>query len=115
MHSIRLSLLALTLILAMTIVAPLLLAAGARANCPASVSKYGQCTYKGDLLFCGACALSDSQSSLRGCDRCGAGYLCKSNSCAVLNRCAYNYSCDLCGCSWGRKSGLARPETHRVQ
>ncbi len=108
MHSGRLSLLAFLVVLGAAIVAPSLLATNARADCGPSVSRYGKCFYRGDLLFCGACALKESGGAISGCDRRGAGYLCKSKSCAVLKRCADQYSCDLCGCSWGRPTGFTR-------
>ena len=100
MAGTRSSVFALAAILAMAIVAPLFHTTTASAECSASVSRYGQCAYNGDLLFCGTCALQNSQKTIRGCDRCGAGYHCKSNSCAVINQCGYQYRCDLCGCSW---------------
>ena len=105
MHSSRLILLAF---LVAATVSTSLLATTARANCGPSVSRYGKCFYKGDLLFCGACALKEPGGAISGCDRCGAGYLCKSKNCAVLKRCADQYSCDLCGCSWGRPTGFTR-------
>ena len=98
MHGSRLNLFALLLILGATIMAP----TSASADCSASVGKYGHCVYKGDLLFCGTCALHDSQGGSGVCNRCGTGYRCEKNSCAVPNNgCGYEYTCDLCGCSWG--------------
>lgn len=115
MHGSKLSLLALLVVFGAAIVAPTLLAPTARADCGPSVGRYGKCFYKGDLLFCGACALKEPAGAISGCDRCGAGYLCKSKSCAVLKRCADQYSCDLCGCSWGRAGGFTRQTTNRTR
>ena len=109
MRGARPGLFALMALLGTTIMVALLLAGVARADCGGPVSKYGQCTYEGDLLVCGTCALHYSKSD---CDRCGAGYLCQSKSCAVLSRCAEQYTCDLCGCSWGPPT---RPPNHRAR
>ena len=106
MHGSRLNSLALLIILALAAAASPLFATSASGDCGGSVSKYGPCAYKGDLLFCGTCAFHESQSKIGVCNRCGPGYRCTKNSCAILNdRCGFEYSCDICGCSWG-------PATH---
>jgi hypothetical protein len=104
MQSVKAGLFGLMALLAMTILGARI----ASADCGPSVSKYGPCSYRGDLLFCGSCAFNDSGSGVSGCNRCGAGYLCKSNGCSVLSRCADEYRCDLCGCSWRALRGFSR-------
>jgi hypothetical protein len=107
MHSARLSLFALVALLGATVVFPLLTASTARADCGPSVSRYGPCAYQGRLLVCGACALHTAGGARSACNPCGTGYACNSKSCAVTHRCAYEYSCDLCGCAWGATGGSA--------
>lgn len=85
-----------------------------RADCGPSVSKYGKCAYRGDLLFCGSCALYGSRAKVSACNRCGAGYVCNALSCEVKRHCADVYSCDLCGCSWGARPGFARGQSRSV-
>ncbi len=107
MRSTRVSLFAGMVLLGTTIVIPFLLTGVASAGCSESVSRYGRCTYQGDLLVCGSCALPDSANSISACNRCGTGYLCSSHSCTLRSGCADEYTCDLCGCSWGQATGAA--------
>ncbi len=92
----------LMVFLAAALMVPLLFSIIASADCGGSVSSYGQCFYRDGLLVCGTCAVEHTESGATGCDRCGAGYRCQANNCALSEGCADTYSCDLCGCSWGK-------------
>lgn len=111
MRGTNLRLFALRVLLSTTILVPLLLTGIASARSQAPLSQYGRCTYQGDLLVCGPCALHDATSAVGARERCGAAYRCKSNNCAVLSRCAEQYTCDLCGCSWGPQTGLSHHQS----
>lgn len=105
---------ALVVFLAATLMVPLLFTTIASANCGGSLSRYGQCFYRDGLLVCGTCALPHPESGASPCDRCGAGYRCHANNCAVSRGCADTYSCDLCGCSWGKPTSATHYGAHDV-
>ena len=111
MHRVKVNLAFSMALFSSMIALPLLFAPVVRGDCGPSVSKYGKCTYRGDLLFCGSCALYGSQARGGVCNRCGAGYVCNAKSCAVKKQCSDVYSCDICGCSWGAPRGFARDRT----